>query len=200
MWRDSLRPLLPFELSELRATVISQLFVLILGSLAMLWCYALYSFGGLIPQVTTSTSAAMFSTYGYLFLLAILFSNFNAKAALASLICGFGFTLWLGLGSILRGRMRVIDVFTTTVENCALNVTDTSPSLQHNTTLEDGPRNRGIDVFYSISYQWISTFCFLVSLITGLLVTACTKSRKWILDRSLLFRPCGPETHEERDY
>lgn len=204
IWNDVLRPCFREEPSELKATLISKILVVLFGALSMLWSYTLISFGGMMLQVTTSTDAAIYGAYLSLFIFAILFRYANWKGAVVGIIASLFFTMWISVGSLLYGKSHIANLRTTT-ENCAFNrSTDNLPALQYNSTSRS-PDEQGvsfIDTLYSVSYLWLSSICLVSFLTVALLVTACTKMDAKV-DPKLLFPLCRPNffcsSHEGED-
>lgn len=171
IWKDMVKPVLPFEVTEARATFISKLIVVAFGVLGMLWCYILNSFGGLIIQVSSSTSASMFGSYFSLFVVGIFVPFVNYKGAIAGLVTSFGVTLWLGIGSLMYGKPVSVMNMTTTTEYCNKTVVPevtSSLEIKERTPLEN---------IYSISYLWLTTICLLISLLVSIFVSLCTGIR-----------------------
>lgn len=185
IWSGMIKPNLKRSVSEIKATFISKIVVVVFGIGGMLWCYSLYLIGGLILQVSNATSASMYGSYFGLIILAFCFRYSNYKGAIAGLFVSFAFTFWLGLGSLLFGKSDVTNL-PTTVATCA----STSNSSELPTPGKPEQHTRSI---YSISYCWLGLICLGMSLCVSLLVTACTGPRTVdVVDPNLLLPLCRP--------
>lgn len=184
MWEDIIRPNLPFRVNEVRAVVCSKLLVVIMGVVSMLWCYGFHLMGQLIVQVGTSLDGSMYGAYCSLFLISTMIGWINVKGAIAGLVTSFVVMLWLAIGAIFGGNSSS-PVMTSTVENCAMNVTDggftTTPVMQENVNDKSF-----LDNLYSISYLYLSFFSWVLNLVVALAVTLCTGRNKVSDPRVLL--------------
>lgn len=187
IWNDLLCPCFRRQPSERKATLICKIVVVIFGALAMTWSYTLISFGGMILQVVISLDASMFGAYFTLFLYAIMFRYTNSAGAIAGILLSFGFTLWLGVASLLYGKSHV-EKLPTTTDNCSfIDISNASTGVSPAALLNE---TTSVDSIYSVSYLWLSSICILVFLVVSLLITACTQ--KEAADPTLLFPACRP--------
>lgn len=170
IWKDTVQPLLPFRVTEGKATFISKACVVLLGVLGMIWCYVLDLFPGIILQVSSSTSSAMYVSYFAVFLNVILFRFTSIKGVLSGLFIGCGFTLWLGIGSLLHGSGSA-SFLPSTTETCDPNVTKAfqPPALIQKEIVEKG------ESVYSVSFLWLSVICLCVSILVNVIVSGCEK-------------------------
>lgn len=201
IWKDIAQPMFNIQISERKATLVCKVIVVIFGILSMLWCYALYRFGGLILQVTASIDSSIYGVYFGLFMLAIFFRYINSKGAIAGMLVAFTLTIWLGLCSLLYGRSKNPPL-SSPVENCYHNGTSVA-LIQNATSVNtcDAKSKKFFDFVYSISYVWLAPICLTTLIIVSSVVSVCTESSgSREIDEKLLFPLCRSGICTRRKY
>lgn len=191
IWNDFLLPYHKEEPSQLRATLISKIVVVIFGALSMIWTSCLLSFSGLLLQVLISTEAAISGAYFSLFAFALFFPFGNWKGGIAGTIVSFAITMYLGIGSVFFGKSQTTSLPTTT-ENCEIvsNVTrllTSTPDIMNNTT----EAQKALRLIHSMSYLWLAALSIFIFFLVAACVSTCTRDKNAVpTDPKLLCCVC----------
>jgi Na+/proline symporter len=157
----------------------NKLLVIICGVIATCICYILSLVKINLSQLNNGVLGSLNAPLIGLFLLSMFFSMTNKYGAFAGTLAGLSTMLWLSVGAILiNPKGPRLDV---SIEKCAPDAIPTVISFNETqSTLE------GLDKFYALSYMWYTAFGSIVTIVSGLIVSALTGGLKNRVDRSLL--------------
>lgn len=198
LWDEIIKPELRFRVTEMRALLCSKVIVVMIGFLGMAWCYSLYSFGGMILQVSQSLDASVYGAYCGLFLISVSIAWINKKGAISGVMVSFLVTGFLGIGTLFYSRSGA-QPMETTFQNCPQNISRNSSSLS-----EDFEEKGFLEELFSISYLYFSFICLSVNFCVALTVSLCTgrnkiKDPKELLPCCRRLRVCVGKSQEEEE-
>ncbi|KAK3095113.1 hypothetical protein FSP39_010456 [Pinctada imbricata] len=179
-WEDFMKPLFP-EVSDMKATLIGKILVIVYGGIAIAVAYLVVLVGGPIVQVTSTISSCIGGPVCGMFVLGATFKMANYKGAMVGCLASFAFLLWIALGAVLQYRYPRLPGSVTDkcpgFSSMSLNVTGLNP----NTTLSQSEmdfsaRSTAPEILwvYRISYVWYTFIGIVLCVMIGLIVSVLT--------------------------
>ena len=167
-------------------TVVAKITVFVYGAVAVSLAYLAKDFGGPVTQISLSAAGAIGGPGAGMIFLGGLFPHANWIGGIAGGLTGLTINLWVSIGSVLYGKkaprsppIGTTQCFdnTTTLETNIENVTSLLDSVQttsvySSSTADLSTSEPGHLVIYDVSYLYIGLIGFLVTIISGLLVSA----------------------------
>ncbi|XP_071086332.1 sodium-coupled monocarboxylate transporter 1-like [Haliotis cracherodii] len=189
-WEDILKPRLP-NISELTATVIAKVSVVLFGILSCGVALLISLIGGTLTQITTTVLSAFNGPLCGLFILASLCPWANAKGAVISTVVSTVVMMWLCAGSTFSGATRPtpwltpaptdqcsVDNMTSLIMNTTGLMTSTAGPYDVTTVADVVEPVTGFNVIYTLSYTWLGALGIAIVLIVGFLVSWATGFNK----------------------
>ncbi|KAL5005290.1 hypothetical protein ScPMuIL_018746 [Solemya velum] len=180
-WEDIVKPHTK-PMSEMKATIIAKVSVIIFGIIAMGVAFGVALIGGTLTQIATSILSAFGGPLCGLFLLGAFCPWANAKGALTGGLTGCVFVFWIAMGKVTSPNIKkepwldsastdqcpVANVSGTLFYNMTVSNTDPTTTTEMPTSLE------GVDRLYSVSYMWLATIGIIIVMVLGTIVSLIT--------------------------
>ncbi|KAM6437692.1 sodium-coupled monocarboxylate transporter 1-like [Liasis olivaceus] len=180
-----------FTFTELKLSWISKGMSLFYGAVCI-GMAALASFLGALLQAALTIFGMVGGPLLGLFSLGILCPFANSVGSFIGLICGFAFTLWIGIGAQiytpLPSRAMPLHLSVSGCNMSSLSIgghTLSSPDLPPFTT-ESSERSILADNLYSLSYLYLSTIGTLMTVAVGIVSSLLSGGLQQKVDRKLL--------------
>ncbi|CDW53674.1 Sodium-dependent multivitamin transporter [Trichuris trichiura] len=164
------------NLSAQASSVVSKFLACLCGLLVIGLAFAVGAVKFSVIQISLSIFGIVGGPVLGTFIMGMFLPFTNTKGAIAGILIGLTFTLWLGFGAIAVGITP--NMLPLSMDGCEANGTAalniSMPEWQrnrvHSTSMKDNP----LVNFYELSYQYYSLIGVLVTLITGAIVSALT--------------------------
>ncbi|XP_046559505.1 uncharacterized protein LOC124268556 [Haliotis rubra] len=189
-WEDILKPRLP-NVSDLTATMIAKVSVVVFGALSCGVAILISLIGGTLTQITSTVLAAFNGPLCGLFILASLCPWANAKGAVISTVISTIIMIWLCAGSTFSGATRPTpwltpaptdqcsaDNMTSLVMNTTGLMTSSAELYDVTTVATVAEPVTGFNVIYTLSYTWLGAVGIAIVLIVGFFVSWATGFNK----------------------
>ena len=178
LWNDVLRVMPYFqEMSDSRSLRITKLLVFLCGAICTLFAFTISTLGGNIFQISLGLLGAFGTPIIGVFVLSYFSRRASSIGALAGILSGFLFVLWISLGAYMV-KPQYPKLVTATVGCNA-----TSHDFSHfnvTTSLREVERSGealtvfGFNKIYTVSFSLIPVMGFLVTVLVGFLVSLFT--------------------------
>ncbi|XP_048246724.1 sodium-coupled monocarboxylate transporter 1-like isoform X1 [Haliotis rufescens] len=185
-WEDILKPRLP-NVSDVTATVIAKVSVVVFGLLACGVAILISLIGGTLTQIATTILSAFNGPLCGLFLLASLCPWANAKGAITATVMSTALMMWLCAGATFSGATRPtpwlapaptdqcsVDNMTSLITNTTGLLTSTAGLYDVTTAADVAEPVTGFNVIYTLSYLWLGALGIAIVLIVGFFVSWAT--------------------------
>ncbi|GAB1600201.1 sodium-coupled monocarboxylate transporter 1-like [Argonauta hians] len=192
---DILKVFFVKDMTDKTATIVSKIFVVILGVVCLALAYVASLLGNVLQAALSLFGIIGGPLFGT-FILGMIFPWANAWGALSGLFSGLIIMLWIGIGANIQKYPNKISTIDTS--GCPWNttiITTTTPAPVQSTTW--GPL---VDL-YRLSYLWFSAEAVLIVVVVGLIVSFITGARKpksvdprLIIPIFDILFPCLPES------
>lgn len=201
VWTDMVHPLAG-DISEFKSTIILKILVVIFGVVACGVSFMVGEVGSVLTQAGGTIISAFSGPLTGIFFLGCFMPRTNAKGAIVGGLVGVAVCLWIGLGQVFSPNLppsptlpfastdncparpaapTFTDGFMNFTTDGSMNFT-TPTSIIFNTTAPGAaaqptpgpPVPSGIEVIYTLSYQYISAVGVFGTMIVGFLVSLFT--------------------------
>ncbi|XP_067668239.1 uncharacterized protein [Haliotis asinina] len=189
-WEDILKPRLP-NVSDLTATVIAKVSVVVFGALSCAVAILISLIGGTLTQITSTVLSAFNGPLCGLFILASLCPWANAKGAVISTVVSTLIMMWLCAGSTFSGATRPTPFLTPApTDQCSVHnmtslimnttglMTSTAELYDVTTVATAAEPITGFNVIYTLSYTWLGAVGIGIVLIVGFFASWATGFNK----------------------
>lgn len=171
------------SLSERTITLIAKISVVFIGALCVAVSFLIAKIKGPMSQISSSVLAAFGGPASGLFLFSVFCPWGNAKGAIIGTLLTAVVGMWISTGQNFSTTLkrapglppgpidRCIDVFPNKLSNMTEQTTPWTAfyhsTVESSTEYETKSlhKPKGLDRFYSLSYQWLTGFLIIVSLI-----------------------------------
>lgn len=192
--------------SQLKKTIVAKVIVFIYGAVAVTLAYLAKDFAGPVTQISLSAAGAIGGPGAGMIFLGGLFPHANWIGAIAGGLTGIVVNAWVSVGSVLYGKRTPFSPSIGTV-GCFNNLTTLEKDTENITALFDRPQmttaifNSTADnvsisetdhlALYDVSYLYFGLIGFIVTIISGVLVSIITgrKSQNEVTSLEYIF-PC----------
>ncbi|KAL5009025.1 hypothetical protein ScPMuIL_014606 [Solemya velum] len=181
--------------TRFRVTIAAKVAVMFYGGLAIGVAYLAQVIKGPVTQIAVTAFGACGGPVTGLFFLGAMFPTANWIGALVGGSTSLIFNLWIAFGAVLY-RSKPVPLPPNPISMCYVNVTDAyndtlynhvtySPymtsSMMSTRFMDNATNAASVEpdkamFLYELSYLWYGLIGFLVSIVTGLLVSACTST------------------------
>ncbi|KAL7648475.1 UNVERIFIED_CONTAM: hypothetical protein RMT77_000381 [Armadillidium vulgare] len=206
--QDYLLPVLPSltGIGEKRAAALGKVIAVLFGAICVGIAFLTQLIGAGVLQASLTIFGAVGGPLLSVFTMGMLFRVVNQRGAICGLLSGLIISLWIGFGEPkpplpfkpLRIDGCSVDVLSLlnyteshlTTVNTSLHFNDVNSKVLVNVTNEEP--SSGLDDYnflhelYAVSYMWVSTIGFLVTLIVGLCTSCSSISYRENIDKRLL--------------
>ena len=192
--------------SQLKKTIVAKVIVFIYGAVAVTLAYLAKDFAGPVTQISLSAAGAIGGPGAGMIFLGGLFPHANWIGAIAGGLTGIVVNAWVSVGSVLYGKRTPFSPSIGTV-GCFNNLTTLEKDTENVTALFDRPQrttaifNSTADnvsisetdhlALYDVSYLYFGLIGFLVTILSGVVVSIITgrKSQNEVTSLEYIF-PC----------
>ncbi|KAB7505304.1 hypothetical protein Anas_10628 [Armadillidium nasatum] len=197
-------PVLPSltGIGEKRAAALGKVIAVLFGAICVGIAFLTQLIGAGILQASLTIFGAVGGPLLSVFTMGMLFRVVNQRGALCGLLSGLIISLWIGFGEPkppppfkpLRIDGCSVDVLNLlnytesnlTTVNASLHFNDVNSKVLVNVTNEEPSSGNFLHELYAVSYMWVSTIGFLVTLIVGLCTSCSSISYRENIDKRLL--------------
>ncbi|RUS90993.1 hypothetical protein EGW08_001210 [Elysia chlorotica] len=190
-WSDILHPRLG-DISEVKATIIIKVTVVLYGCVACGISFLVAQIGGTLTQIAGTLLSTFAGPLTGVFFLGCFFPRANAKGSLIGGFISLVMCVWISMGMNFSPAVKKTPGLPpASTENCfspIYNVTgnystmetwyETSTHSYLMTTASSieaiAPEPKGIEVIYTLSYQWLSAVGIIGTIIVGLIASVFT--------------------------
>lgn len=172
---DYIKPILfgREQISEAKAANILKLLAFIYGLICIMVTYLIEQMSGIL-QASLTVFGVVGGPLLSLYTLGMCTKSCNSTGALISFITSLAFGFWIGFGTLIYGKKKLI--LDLSIEACYSNNSLSTTSLP-NSTLHSIEHD---DVFYlyKISYMWYAGITWLLSVILGLIISSIRPNKE----------------------